>query len=292
MSASVARRGCMMSTRIIAALAVVCLLGLALPQSQATIWEISKDWTLYGNLDQDDIPGIGAVACGPTAAVNSFVYLENAYPWIYDNSLTPVQFNNHDGDEDIDAYDDMIDAALTLAGPNYMNTQPPGGTFHDSFIWGKYSYIEGLVPGMTRYEAQDFWNWQNHVRPAWVDPVIPTWDFIYGELFDCEDVEILINGVYEDYGHYLTLTSFHWDDVANSGWMDYIDPATGTLRVTNIWLDDATGQIRTDYWGEGYQVSWISMAVSESPIPEPGTLLLLVCSGVVAGACLRRRRHR
>ena len=67
---------------LVAAAAMLC----AQQPGEATVYEIEKDYWLYGNLDQDDIPGIGACACGPTAAVNSFVYLENAYPCPYNSS--------------------------------------------------------------------------------------------------------------------------------------------------------------------------------------------------------------
>lgn len=271
---------------ITAVLAIGCLVGIAVPGAQADVWEISKDWALYGNLNQNHIPGIGGVACGPAAAINSFVYLENAYPWIYTNSLTPVQGIDYRPPVGVDPYDDMIAAAVVLGGANYMNTTLANGTWHDDFIWGKYSYIEWFVPGKTRYEAQDYWDWTNYDRPTWVDPVIPTWNFIYDELFDCEDVEILLSG--DDFGHYLTLTSFLWDDAANSGMMDYIDPWTGAWAACNIRLQ--SGQIQTDYRGTGTYNSWISMAVSESPIPEPSTLLLLLGSGLIGVVYLRKRR--
>src|SRR6266567_825295 len=37
----------------------------------------------YGDLKQGDIADCGAIGCGPAAAVNSFVFLQNAYPQLY-----------------------------------------------------------------------------------------------------------------------------------------------------------------------------------------------------------------
>jgi PEP-CTERM motif len=260
-----------------------CMIAFAFPAAQAEFFDIEKDWTLFGNLNQNDVPGIGPVACGPAAAVNSFVYLENQYGGIYDNSLTPVQNSDLDGDSDVDAYDDMIAAAMSLASPTYMNTQQPSGTWHDYFIWGKHQYIETMVPNMTIYEAQDYWNWTNFSRPDWVDPVLPTWNFIYSELAACEDVEILLTG--DDWGHFLTLYGYQWDDVLGLGVMSFIDPWTGNANWCDIWLDQ--GRLETNYNGA---TSFVSMAVSESPVPEPSTLLLLVGAGLVSVVYFRKRR--
>ncbi|MFG0252288.1 MAG: hypothetical protein ACF8NJ_05375, partial [Phycisphaerales bacterium JB038] len=205
------------------AIALALSAGLVAGASGA-IYEVQKDIDLYGNLNQNDIPGnIGASACGPAAAVNSFVYLENAYPGFYNTSLVPVQGQDLDGDGDVDRYDDMIAAAQTLISPGYMNTQVGVGTYHDDFIWGKYQYIEQAVPGMTVYEAQDYWDWTNHARPDWVDPIYPTWDFLFTELLDCEDVELLLS--WSGGGHYVTLTSLYLDDANNNGIIDFVEDA-------------------------------------------------------------------
>jgi hypothetical protein len=48
------------------------------PVAHAITYDVSLDWTLYGDLNQRTIPDIGDMACGPTSAVNSFVYLQNS----------------------------------------------------------------------------------------------------------------------------------------------------------------------------------------------------------------------
>jgi hypothetical protein len=71
----------------------------------------------YGKLLQKDLPGCGAEdgvgdlagsGCGPSAAVNSFVYLQNKYSSIYGKKLVPeldrnMPINDRDGDGDVDA---------------------------------------------------------------------------------------------------------------------------------------------------------------------------------------------
>jgi hypothetical protein len=45
------------------------------------------DPTMYGNLKQKDVPECPNEACGPTAAVNSMVFLQNMYPGIFDHNF-------------------------------------------------------------------------------------------------------------------------------------------------------------------------------------------------------------
>ena len=255
-------------------LALMLIIGLTSSNAQAIVYDIEKDWTLYGDLNQNLIPGIGSMACGPTAAVNSFVYLENQYPGIYDHNLVPDL--NADG-----VYhdtDDMIAVAQTLAESGYMNMTMADGTFHDNFIYGKWKYMEEQAPGMTIYDAQDTWDWTRPpvAAPDWFEKKNPTWEFIYNQLVGCEDLEILLS-FFGDGGHYLTLTSFYFDDGNNNGiievdedaWVDFIDPWTGAWGQASI--HDGTQWLETDYYTGG----WITMAASQSPIPEPTTIFLM-----------------
>ncbi|NWH03520.1 PEP-CTERM sorting domain-containing protein [Desulfobacter latus] len=252
----------------------------------ATTWDIEKDKTLYGTLSQYSTTVNPDMACGPTAAVNSFVYLQNKYSDIYDHLLVP-DLNNT---PDIYETEEMIAVADILADSDYMNLTTQG-TYGDYFIYGKWKYIEEVAPGTTTYQAQYSWNgWSTNLgsKPDWVDDgTIPSWDFLYNQLVACEDVEILING---DFDHYLTLTSLSWDDVANTGKIDYIDPGTGKWNESNLWLG-GDGYLHTDYYGlstpNNYD-SIITMAVKESPVPEPSTILLMGI-GLLGFACRFRK---
>ena len=288
--------------KFIAILTIGLVFGLGV--ARADVYDIQKQVALYGNLNQNLIPppNLGASACGPTAAVNSYVYLEQKYPAVYGRLLVP------DNNPNNGLYDqaELVAVGTALAGPNYMNTQAvaPGansGTWDDMFIYGKYQYIEDNAPGTTVYAAQLSSTWDGPGRPVGQDPpiakpdwvqdnTIPTWQFLYDELVACEDVEILITD--SDWGHYLTLTGFHWNDVnnnltidANEGTIDYIDPATGAFAGPSPMFQNVLdGQIFVSYGL--FPNAQLVMAVSESPIPEPAGLALL---GL---ALLRVRRKR
>ena len=277
--------------------AIMLVAGLGWPAG-AEEYNVQKDTTLYGNLNQNLIPGIGACACGPTAAVNSLVYLENAYPGIYNRSLVPdtmAPFSPNPGHHNLQ---EMVAVGTILGNAAHMATVCPAGTWDDMFIYGKHTYIETALPNKTVYGAQMSGNWQNPpvAAPNWVQQnTLPTWQFLYNNLEACEDVEILI--VDEPWGHFLTLTSFLWNDANNNQvvevifdpdtgqWVpecniDYIDPCNGQVGVSPMWQNAAGGQLFVSY--PNVPNARLVMAMSESPIPEPGTLVLL-CMG---GLCL------
>ena len=279
-----------------------------------TIYEWWKDTTLYGNLDQHDVPVIGPQACGPTSAVNSFVYLQNAYPGIYGNSLVPaVGTTDVNADGATDFYDAMIETATVLGSAGYMNTGAATGTLWDNLLYGKHKYMEEKAPGMTIYEARvnDYfgWSWSNPpvAEPGWVTygNGEPAWEFLLAELEACEDLEIFLS--LPDFGHYVTLTGFHFDDQDDDGiihwtdvnadgsftladtseaWLQFMDPWTGALGTANIHDDWDGGPIFTSGLGTG----WVMMAASESPIPEPATIVLLGSGLLGLGFRFRKKK--
>jgi len=254
------------------------------------VYDIDKDpgHVLYGNLDQATVPifnnaGIN-VACAPTAAVNSFIYLQNKYPGIYGNKLVglgqAVAVATKLGDADADPV-------------RYMNTVANQGTFDDDFIYGKWRYLENVAPGLTVYEAQSMFGWINPPipQPNWVQNRWPTWDFLWKELTDCEDVEILVEYEHSSGGHALTLKSFHWNDANGNGTIeqleatiDFIDPCGGAAGQCNVWQDLVNGWLDTNYGGGAF----VKTAVSESPVPLPAAFW----PSLMGIACLAARRRR
>jgi hypothetical protein len=174
-------------------------------------------------------------------------------------------------------------------------------------IFGKWKYMESVLPGVTVYGAEmdEVWDWVGRPpgenpgipKPAWVhdgtDPLFhPTWQFLYDELVACEDVEILI--VDEGWGHYLTVTGFVWNDANGDGVVDaaegaiihYIDPATGLPGTSAIRQTGLDQQLLVSYGT--IPNAQLIMTVKESA-PEPATVTFLALGGL---ALLRRKRRR
>jgi hypothetical protein len=220
----------------------------------------SIDASLVGSLDQTKTnwPKLG---CGPTAAVNSFIYLQNQYPSVYGRSLVP-------GDAAV--------AANNLG--LMMGTNNQTGTFWTNFILGKQAYLTANAPGTTVIDGlYDQFLLGDTIPPGTKLPpnVKPDIDehstmpqFLLSQLHDHEDVEILFQG---DLNHYVTLTSLTFDFGTNKGTIDYMDPLSGKL-VTNVGIERFDSGSTLFLTGQSNVA--IELAVAESPVPEPSTIVL------------------
>jgi len=254
---------------------------LATPAAASSI---QLDQALFGHLDQALVTtctsdtGINN-ACGPTAAVNSFTFLENRYPQIYGNTLIP-HINGNTAQQDQIAVADMLSCYMSCGG----NT---GGTAIADFIQGKMDYINSVAPGTTYFLNM------NIFAPG---GAYPNFNFLFKELSDQEDVELLV-GFYQFNagngqltrmgGHYVTLTGIDSPTDDGNGSISFIDPSGGVNRNNIATFLAPDGSIRTTAYGNR-TVTIIEAAVSESPIPEPATVALLTGS-LVIGIWVRRR---
>ncbi|CAO5032220.1 hypothetical protein MiTs_01161 [Microcystis aeruginosa NIES-2521] len=271
--------------------------GLGSKVLASTTYNVSLDINKYGYLNQNHVPGIGIVACVPVATVNSFIFLQNMYPGIYGNKLTG------------NTYESWKQTALDLAGYNYMRTNlANGGTSAHDFVWGKINYFNDKAPGTTSIHGQVIGaSWTpERPKPSFIESVFPTWNFLFNELSRGQDIEI---GFQYDSGsgHALTLSSFNWIDANMDGviqqgenatidFIDPLDPGTGPAQRTfgQIFNDPIDNRLRFTYdqIGAGNVSGWINMAVAESPIPEPSTILgLLVIGGLGLGSGLKGKKN-
>jgi len=248
------------------------------------VYAVQEPTALFGNLDQHSLSfaypefGSGATskACGPAAALNSLVYLQNAFSGSYGSSLVQSTSTDLDRSGVVNAYDGwVLTAGSGLAASTAMNTTLTNGTWHDNFIRGLASYVETRSPGHTQYLAQDFWSptyWGNapstKPQPDWVQGQAPTWSFLYDALSKSAAVDVLFSATSGSVGHYVTVTGLTWDTSSNAGTLSYVNPWNGVSEQTGMRLS-STGTLSTDYFGPSG--SWIGLAEAVVPnltVPE------------------------
>jgi hypothetical protein len=256
---------------------LACYAGAALfllvPALRAgPILQVDLDPNDFGSLDQKDTK-CKTMGCGATAAVNSFVFLQKKYADLYDTKLVP------DGN--------AVKVADTLL--DLMNISETSPVTPEGFILGKQKYIETQVPGKTTYAAQmsEGWTPARGKQPDYVkDATNPNIDFLFAQLRDKEDIEVLIK-FRDGGGHALTVTGLTWNPDTLSGELRYVDPEGGKPGSSNIRQPGAGRLISVEYPGHP-GINTMVVAVSESPIPEPSSLTL--CGIVAFGVIAYRRR--
>lgn len=243
----------------------------------------------FGNLNQHDTT-CNNVACGPTAATNSFVFLQDTYPKLYDTKLVP----HTNGNTSYQDEEDLADNLATIMHTCNACNPGAGGTYIEDFIAGKQQYINSVAPGTTTFAAQMNFAWRptdpdgNNVgpKPAYVmDNTVPTAQFIASELNAGEDVEVFLAG---DVDHYITLFDVTFNTMTHMGQIGYIDPDTGGIAFSNITGQDMAGFLEVAY---GTNSEVIAHAVAESPIPEPSSLLLLASAVAALAFPIKSRRN-
>ncbi len=307
----------MKRSRIAAAVVVLFALVSAPALALPVTYHVQKPVELYGHVSQlDDAiqDAFGTEGCGPTATINSFVYLRNKYP----NRVSDL-IKDEDNDGDVDG-DDYVLSVVKL-GTDYMKMGTVGGVSDGNFVAGKKKWIMDQTPGKLYISGQ------SHIGAGGLQKTFPKWPFIYEELRRCEDVEIGL-GWETGGGHWLTLTSFKYTDAdgdgridafesyvdyndndqydpgepftdvdsdgrhdIQEGMLDFIDPWGGVHLEGELYTSTLDGNLWLWYenaFGDE-QNGRIEIVVAESPIPEPGTLGLL-CIGICTMAARAARK--
>lgn len=234
-------------------LCLVIFFSLAYPPPVGadTTYDASNTASEYGTVNQNNVPYVGADACGPTSAINSYTYLQNQYP-VYNNSLVTGN---------------PISDVQVMANKFYMKTDLANGTWFRDYFWGKNLYMENIVPLQTAYAAleTDFgslspsnggWS-DNRPKPTWVTymgnttnvySAYDTWNFIYLHLKNHDDVGIGIQYL-SGGGHFLSVIGFSFTDTNGdkkiqkdeNATLTLMDPWTGSITTCHIWNDPDHG---------------------------------------------------
>ncbi|MFW6107144.1 MAG: PEP-CTERM sorting domain-containing protein [bacterium] len=239
-------------------------------------------------------PNGGAAYCTPTSISNSIM-------WFDDHGWEDLVVDTADPKKD------QFDLIEVLAGPDYCNTSPTGGSSVSDYVPGLQDYFDdsayGTSPGfVVKYQGLAY------TGDEWTGVYAPQEDWIKAELSRCEDVILRVGwyyetspGVIERYGgHCVTFVGY--DDTGqsyNPGDIIIHDPDDGTAAVTHdnyavstLWIDFGMGpqpfMLIENYGGADFAI--VDGAIAASPLPEPCSMLLLSLG--LGGIGIYRRRKR
>ena len=281
-----------------------CIAPLSTPAHAQANWVgVQLNYDRFGHLANQ------GASCAATATANSFRFLENQYPTRYAND--PLT-----GGDPATARDRLRDGWTAPGGAQRagMGCGPAPRVWWNT----KVTYVNDFAPGTTTFGGQfagSFFNdalgttdyGLNLFTPGGiVQDRPPTFEFLLQELRQGEDIEIAFQAA-GGVDHAMTLTSLHFDDQNfNDVWdgneaatLDYLDPNNPTQLFERP-LRRVTKTVNgTDYaflefdWANGgvnpqANNAFIYLAFTESPVPEPATIVL-VATGLLLVVVLGRR---
>jgi hypothetical protein len=277
-----------------------------------TVWSLSASvgsatpittelpYASYGHLwntDDGTVTGNPVGWCAATSIANSFQFLVNTYPGVYQNpGLVQGTLRNTR---------DMLNNGWSIPGepPRVGISGCPGEG--DQGMWeGKTQWIEDFAPSTTKTKGvigsgQDISTWDHNEGLV---QGFPTWDWLWSEISDGEDVEIIIQDDADSFAHAVTLTRMTFDDLDGDSMLDplaekpdigFIDPNIPT-QLSPAGLDPLSfqfGPLRFNYnHGGTIKEVYIRSAMSESPIPEPATFAMFGMGGCILFGYVRARK--
>jgi len=263
------------------------LLLLQPPPAWAAIECFKKPFDKYGH-----VPNTDAGICAAAATINSFVYLRNTYPGIYGNTNIVPDWNK---DGEIDEKDyvesrDKIANGWTYGDKErkgiYSNPSGSDPKQPDQDWWlTKMYWFDDFAPGTTIFDGQVYG------RPGatkWykgdvLEDKYPEWSFLWKQIYSCEDVELGIYPKDGGVGHAITLTGLCWEDKDGDKSWDpgetpnkilYADPNQRDWKAPMEGLVAVTGGRIEFKWWQDEKIWYIDHAWSESPIPEPASVIV------------------
>ena len=213
----------------------LALIFLATPAVNADTYAASETSSYFGSLAQPYPFGTASnpnpYVCAQTSSVNSFVYLQNAYPDIYGTSLVAgTDFNS-------------MNSVATTLNNNYITTTWSGSDAtvkYSNFASGTYNYVLNQGKEGSTYFYQEFSGsspWitspPNHASAVNENP---TWSFLYNGLKNGDTVDIAWKSA-SGQGHYMVLTAMQFNTGTGFATISYVDPKDGVQYKAPIYLN-------------------------------------------------------
>ncbi|NLE38490.1 MAG: hypothetical protein GX621_10745 [Pirellulaceae bacterium] len=264
---------------VVLLLALCSTLVLAAPSLHAGVVYFEKDFSKMGN-----VPNTSQGICSAAANVNSFAFLWNQYPGIYDDTQLLPDSNGNKVLED----SELVAARTMMAfgwdspisGVHRPGIYSSGNTGTAQQIWEQtYLWFEDFAPGTTALRGQVY-----AVTGGWLDGSLlerkyPRWDFLWDAMVDMADITLGIQPkVAGTEGHAVTLTGLAFDDLDGDGlWslgetplkIGYLDPNKPSVQT---WADVTFGggsRMEFTWWQTG-TTYYVYRAYTETPLFIPG----------------------
>jgi hypothetical protein len=238
----------------------LALLFPATIHATAILGDPSEDFNNFGKQGNLCL-AVSRGVCAAASAINSFIFLENQYPTIYGNMLTPSVKGSKPNQTD--PVDTTLFAAL------YYSLHNNKGAF-DNFVAAETQWFDTFAPGTTYIESN---------YPGSADQNgVPTIGFLATQIQQKEDVELFIYG--GGIGHAIDLTGISCS--ATACVITYQDPNSPKEQQTSQLFSGPAGLIFQGLPGTSPKYSQtffaIAAAFAESPVPEPAMSLLIAIS--------------
>jgi hypothetical protein len=302
-----------LTLRVVAAMALVTgCVSLARAQvvvsttngNVITYSETGYNSLMAGSLLLTNTTGVNGGQCAATSLINSFQFLQQAYPSIYGTSLTGgTSANTASGGTLQTALDNMINSGGTGSGfqgdvwntkLNYINSVLANSTTFAAVTYAASNsargapYLNGTggTPGFAQSQSGSVtFGVSNTSATSWSS-------FIQQQIKDGEDVEIGLRS------HMTTVMGYQTTNGTLSA-LQIIDPnAPNTSQmigvVQNGNLLQLTGLPTTYNTTSALSSLNIYYIFAESPVPEPTAFVAMAGMSVVMGVGLvyRRRKRR
>ncbi|MDB5809623.1 MAG: hypothetical protein JWN94_1745 [Betaproteobacteria bacterium] len=264
--AKIEHKTALQNFRLLKALTGFLMAGFLLGLQVASAAVVSLPEELFGHLDQKDT-NCASQGCGPTAVLNSFVYLQLYYGGISASgpktpaAPTLISDFSHDG---------LVSVANTLGT---LMECCALGTRSDLLAAGKKTYLSGHSGGWDPMV-----DWNQTVTSKWLTD----------NLKEGVDVELLVTD--GNFTHYITVTGY------TNNTLSFIDPKGGQLMTSSLSVDGSGRMTLTNYDLNPGSPEVPPVTIDEgfserlaSPVPEPATYALLMAGFALLGFAARHR---
>jgi len=274
--------------------------------SPAALVSVSNPFDQFGKVPNGTCANPQASVCGAAAMINSFEFLRRTNMALLGNTSIIPDWNNDKmiTMSDLETSRDRlgIDGWKSPGGEDRKGYYKRDGTVRSDWE-AKVDWLNDFAPGKIIFDGQidanrkdlgitekDVSKWKNG---GVLENKQPEWAFLFNQIKGKEDVEIAFRG--GNTFHAVTVTGLDFDDKNGNKMFDagedrflrYLDPNDVKGEKKAQLSMGGGGQLQFKY---GVDTVDILYAFSESPVPEPSTILSGTLGLIVTAGLARKNR--